>query len=271
MTDIATSRSPSGDQESTTQKAKDEARDVGQTAVAAGGNVAQTAKEQGKEVGRETARQARNLYGEARGHLRQQAGDQQRRAAGGIRTLGDELRSMAENSNGSGPASELAHQAASRVSGVADWLESREPGQLVDEVKQFARRRPGTFLVGAAVLGILAGRLTRGLVADAHDQSDATAAYPTTEPSGVYGSGYQAGDPTAAYPTTAAPTGGAATTYPGGADPMVGAPAYPTVADVEPDSTVYRGSTVDPGVVPEQPIERGPWDGGTNGTTGNRP
>jgi hypothetical protein len=254
MTDIATSRSPSGGQESTTQKAKEEARDVGQTAVAAGGDVAQTAKQEGREVVRETARQARDLYGEARGHLRQQAGDQQRRAAGGIRSLGSELHGMAEN--GSGPASELARQAAGRVSGVADWLEAREPGQLVDEVKQFARRHPGTFLAGAAVLGVLAGRMTRGLVADAHDDDGgATRAYPTADP-----------DATSAYPTT-----GPATGYPAANDPTVGMTSYPTVADADPDGTVYAGSTADPlppvappPVTPpvNPPVERGPWDSG---------
>ncbi|MEV0718637.1 hypothetical protein [Asanoa sp. NPDC050611] len=264
MTDIATSRSPSGGQESTTQKAKEEARDVGQTAVAAGGDVAQTAKEQGREVARETARQARDLYGEARGHLRQQAGDQQRRAAGGIRSLGSELHGMAQT--GSGPASDLARQAAGRVSDVADWLEAREPGQLVDEVKRFARKHPGTFLAGAAVLGVLAGRMTRGLVADAQDDGssrvtatgDPTRAYPTGDQTAAY----PTGDQTAAYPTgdqTAAyPTGGPATAYPAGTDPLVGS-AYPSVADRDPDGTLYAGSTADP-VPPVPPVERGPWD-----------
>ncbi|GIF77767.1 hypothetical protein [Asanoa siamensis] len=281
MTDIATPRSPSGGQESTTQKAKDEARDVGKTAAAAGGDVAQTAKEQGKEVARETARQARDLYGEARGHLRDQAGSQQRRAAGGIRALGDELRGMAENSNGSGPAGELARQASGRISDIADWLEAREPGELVTEVKEFARRHPGTFLAGAAVLGVLAGRMTRGLVADAHDDDsrarttdDPTAAYPTGAPPAAYppetyATGtppvtYPTGTPPVTYPTgtppVTYPTDGPATAYPAAADPMVGTATYPTVRDSDPDSTVYAGSTADPAVVPEQPVERGPWD-----------
>jgi hypothetical protein len=169
MTDIATSRSQSGGQASTTDKAKNEATEVGRTAVAAGGDVTQTAKEQGQQVAQETARQARDLYGATRTQLRDQASAQQRRAAGGIRSIGDEIRSMAERGGQSGPASELAQQASGRISEVADWIEAREPGQVVDEVKQFARQHPGTFLAGAAILGMLAGRLTRGLVADAHD------------------------------------------------------------------------------------------------------
>ncbi|MBO4209166.1 hypothetical protein GSF22_24675 [Micromonospora echinofusca] len=127
--------------------------------------MAQTAREQGREVVTEATRQARNLYGEARDQLTTQAGTQQRRAAGGLRSLADEMRTMAEQGGQTGPVSELARQAADRVHGVAGWLEEREPGDLVAEVRDYARRNPGTFLVGAAVLGVLAGRLTRNVAA----------------------------------------------------------------------------------------------------------
>ena len=39
----------------------------------------------------------------------------------------------------------------------------RKPGQVVDEMQSFARRRPAVFLVLAAGAGLVAGRLTRGL------------------------------------------------------------------------------------------------------------
>jgi gas vesicle protein len=234
MTDTATSWSPSDGQESTTDKAKTEAKEVGRTAAAAGGDVAHTAKEQGKEVARETARQARDLYGTTRAQLRDQASAQQRRAAGGIRSIGDEIRSMAEQGGQSGPASELAQQASGRIADVADWIEAREPGQVVDEVKQFARRHPGAFLAGAAILGVLAGRLTRGVVADAHDDGP--------EPqSGSNGWGAAPVSPTV--PPSTVPS--------------------PTVAETAPDSTVYVTSTADPAVTPAAPVERGPWDAGT--------
>ncbi|MEV4537503.1 hypothetical protein AB0J82_27370 [Asanoa sp. NPDC049518] len=176
MTDTATSWSPSDGQESTTDKAKTEAKEVSRTAVAAGGDVAQTAKDQGRQVAHETARQARDLYGTTRTQLRDQASAQQKRAAGGIRSISDEIRSMAEQGGQSGPASDLARQASGRIADVADWIEAREPGQVVDEVKRFARRRPGAFLAGAAILGVLAGRLTRGVVADARDSDQGAGA-----------------------------------------------------------------------------------------------
>ncbi|MFG1918801.1 hypothetical protein [Micromonospora sp. NPDC048898] len=156
---------------------RDQARQVGAEAAQAGGAVAQTAKEQGTEVGREAARQARNLYGEARTQLASQTGEQQRRAAGGLRSLADEMRSMAEQGGQAGPVTELARQAADRVHGVAGWLEQREPGDLLTEVRDYARRNPGTFLVGAAVLGVLAGRLTRGISAAGDDSGNGTSTY----------------------------------------------------------------------------------------------
>jgi hypothetical protein len=52
-------------------------------------------------------------------------------------------------------------------------LEQREPGDLVAEVRRFAQRRPGAFLVGALLAGVAAGRLTRGVIAASSDKSDA--------------------------------------------------------------------------------------------------
>lgn len=175
--DLSPTSSTYGQESTNGGGVRDQARQVGSEAANAGGAVAQTAKEQGTEVGREAARQARNLYGEARTQLASQTGEQQRRAAGGLRSLADEMRSMAEQGGQAGPVSEMARQAADRVHGVAGWLEAREPGDLITEVRDYARRNPGTFLVGAAVLGVLAGRLTRGISAAGDDSGNGSSAY----------------------------------------------------------------------------------------------
>ena len=41
---------------------------------------------------------------------------------------------------------------------------------LLDDVRRFAARRPGMFLAIAAGVGVVAGRLTRGLAADDNDR-----------------------------------------------------------------------------------------------------
>jgi hypothetical protein len=92
-----------------------------------------------------------------------QASAQQQRAAQQLRSVANELHEMVATGGQSGLATEVARQAADRVSGAASWLEQREPGDLLDGVRGFARRRPGMFLLGAAIAGLAAGRLTRGL------------------------------------------------------------------------------------------------------------
>lgn len=105
-----------------------------------------------------------------RSELSSQGSDQQSRAAGGLRTLADDLGGMADHAD-SGVGGDLARQAAQRTRTAADWLEAREPGDVVAELTSYARRRPGAFLAGAAVLGLVAGRLTRGVVAEKQDDT----------------------------------------------------------------------------------------------------
>src|SRR5437764_2822773 len=143
MTQSYASGPSSGSGSLTSQTVREQAANVGQGAAEAGGRVAQTAREQTAEVVRETGTQARNLMNEAQDQLRHQTSMQQKRAAEGLRALGSELRSMAgHGEEQQGVAAELVQQAAGRAQQAADWLEQREPGQVLDEVRQFARRRP---------------------------------------------------------------------------------------------------------------------------------
>jgi len=92
-----------------------------------------------------------------------------------------------------GPATDLAHQAADKLGDAAQWLEGRDPGSLVEEVRNLARRKPGAFLLGAAAAGVLAGRLTRGAVQASRNDSQSSGSYNggstyadrTTAPSGT--------------------------------------------------------------------------------------
>ena len=151
------------------------AQGVAQDAAAGGKQTAETAKEQAAEVAQEAKSQARALVDQARQQLADQTGTQQETAATGLHSIADELTGMLEGQGANdGLAAELAQQASTRVRDAASWLESRQPSDLLDEVRSFARRRPGTFLLGAAALGVVGGRLTRGLAADASDGSAGT-------------------------------------------------------------------------------------------------
>lgn len=163
-----------------TQVARDQASEVGQSAADAGRHVAGTAKEQAGEVARETRRQAGDLLDQARRQAKDQAKGGQQQAVQGLRSLAGELNRMADGGNDRGPLSDLTEQAAGRVHDLAGWLDRREPGDLVEEVRRLARRRPGAFLVGAAIAGVLAGRLTRGAVDAARDTDSGPSADVTT-------------------------------------------------------------------------------------------
>src|ERR1700710_2440991 len=82
--------------------AKDQAAQVGGTAAQAGGQVARTTKDQAANVVGEATQQARDLLGEARTQVGDQVGAQKGRAVGGLRSLGDELRQLADEGNGLG-------------------------------------------------------------------------------------------------------------------------------------------------------------------------
>jgi hypothetical protein len=156
---------------STTDVAKDEARNVGQTAAQAGSQVASTAADQAKEVASETKAQAQDLLQQGRQQLRQQAVTSQQKAATGLQGIAAQLRDMVDgNAAAPGPARDLVEQGTAKVEEFASWLQNREPADLLDEVRSFARRKPGTFLLGAALAGVLAGRLTSGVKA-AHSDS----------------------------------------------------------------------------------------------------
>lgn len=154
--------------------AKQEASDLKDTATDAAKDVTGTAKDEAKAVAHETKAQAKDLFDQTRQELSEQASKQQQRLAGGLDSLGSELSSMARNSDGNGVASDLVQKASDRISGMATWLGDREPGEVMHDVKSFARRRPGAFIGGALVAGIVAGRLTRALAANAKDESSSS-------------------------------------------------------------------------------------------------
>jgi len=159
--------------DSTADMAKDQASQVSQSARASGKQVASTVADEASNVAAETRRQTKQLGQEVSHQAQQQAALQKDKAASGLYSLGEELRSMARQGGQSGPATDLAHQAADKVTDLAGWLEQRDPGSLLEEVRTYARRKPGTFLIGAAAAGIVAGRLTRGTVGASHQGANA--------------------------------------------------------------------------------------------------
>jgi hypothetical protein len=152
--------------------AKDEAADLGKNAAEKGKQVAGTAKDEAGKVLSEVKGQTKQLFDQTRTELSDQAGTQQQRVASGLKSLSEELSGMGRSSETQGVAADVVNMAASRVGDIATWLEARDPGSLLDEVRQFAARRPGAFIGFAAAAGLIAGRLTRSLVGVASDEKE---------------------------------------------------------------------------------------------------
>jgi hypothetical protein len=178
---------PLGTYGSSSGSVRDEAASVTSDAAQSGRQVADTAISEAKDVVGEARTQLSTLMQEFRSEATDQASGQSDRAVKGLRSLSDELKQMASSSQQNGLATSLVGQAADRVQSVAGWLEQRQPGEVLDEVRDFARRRPGTFLAAAAVVGLIGGRLTRGLTADSGTTSTSLATTSATDGSAYAG------------------------------------------------------------------------------------
>ena len=193
--------------------------DVVDTAKQEAAGVADTAKHEAKEVGREARTQLTSLYHQTAGEMKDQAAQRQQRLAEGLQSAGSELRGMADSGTQQGVATDVVRQVSHRLDRAGSWLGSRDPGELVEEVKRYARRRPVVFLAAAALTGIVVGRLTRSLAAGSPDSNGSRGAYGDGNGralggTGAYGGGQvygtgaaYAGDQYGATPNGALPNG----------------------------------------------------------------
>ena len=127
--------------------------------------MAEVAKEQASQVASEAAAQAKNVVGDAvaqvSGQMREQGGAQRDKLVTTLSTLGDDLSSMANQGN-PGLATDLTRQVADQARSFTARLDGRDVGDLLDDVRSFARQRPGVFLLGSLAAGVVAGRLLAG-------------------------------------------------------------------------------------------------------------
>ncbi|MEK8174540.1 hypothetical protein NKH77_52575 [Streptomyces sp. M19] len=109
----------------------------------------------------EATAQGRNLYEQMKGRTTEEAGTQSRRLADGIRQWSDELRRMSESAESNSTVASLVSRTADRGHDLARYLDQRQPGELLDDLQEFGRRRLGAFLAGAALVGFAVSRVGR--------------------------------------------------------------------------------------------------------------
>ena len=147
----------------TASTAKDEAAQVTSTAAAAASDVAGTAKQQAGQVAGEAVNQLKSLTDDARSQAAQQAGNATEKLSTTVRSLAAEVRDMSQGKgDASGTLAGLAAQLADRGEQIADHISAQGPAGLVQDLRSFASRRPGTFLLGALAAGMVTGRLVKG-------------------------------------------------------------------------------------------------------------
>jgi len=167
--------------------AKETAKDALGSASEHGSAVADTAKDEATKVVGEAKDKATDLLADVKSQADEQSKAQLQNLASKIGELADELEGLVTNSDTNGTVTSAAQQLAGKTRQLSQHLEGRQPLDLLEDARGFARRRPGAFLAGAAAAGLLAGRLTRGAKAsqDSDDSAPAaTASSPTaTTPS----------------------------------------------------------------------------------------
>jgi hypothetical protein len=153
--------------------AGDQSQGMGTQAKEAGQRMGSVAKDEAGRVVGEAGRQAREMIDRTRSEVMAEAGTQQERVATGLRSASDELSAMGrgESVEESGMASQLVRSAGERTRAIADWLGERDPQALMEEVRAYARRRPGMFLAAAAIAGVALGRVTRAAIGNASDSN----------------------------------------------------------------------------------------------------
>ncbi|HEU4426887.1 MAG TPA: hypothetical protein VFR67_30510 [Pilimelia sp.] len=186
--------------------------------------MAQTAKHEARHVAGEVSTQARRVAQDMRGQVRDKAQQGHGTLVNRLRQTADELRDMSSSRDDS-PARTLVASLAERTSRLAEQLEAKGPDGVLSEVQEFARRRPGTFLIAAAAAGFVVGRVGKSVLSAPNGPLSST-------PSG-------AREPTMDSATELVRDGGA------WSDPQ------PTAVAT---GTVYQSGGSEPVAVPDEPL-----------------
>ncbi|MGW2835394.1 hypothetical protein [Streptomyces sp. NPDC001286] len=143
------------------QSAKEQASATAGQAGKAAGEVAGTALDQAKTVAGEARRQAGSAVGDLRSRVTEEVEGQTRRAAGTVRQWADDLAELAGKASDDSPARGLVSQMADGGHRAADYLDDHGVQGMAEDLKGFARRRPGAFLASAALAGLAVGRMAK--------------------------------------------------------------------------------------------------------------
>jgi len=145
------------------ETAEQEGTAVARHARQAAGEVGATAREQVGQVAQEAKGQAKHVVHNVRERVAGEAEQQAQRVSKQINRIADELHSMAENSGSESMTAPALRQVAESGRQAARFLDERGAQGLLTSAQDYARRKPGTFLIGAAVAGFLVARVAKSV------------------------------------------------------------------------------------------------------------
>jgi len=119
-------------------------------------DLAATATETVKQEAATFADKAKDTVGEQAGKAQTAASQTLGDFASAVRKAGDELAQSDQSMAG-----RLVQQAANGLEQVSRSLADKQPGELIDTVRDFGRSNPVAFIGGAVLLGIALGRFAR--------------------------------------------------------------------------------------------------------------
>ncbi|MGZ3145356.1 hypothetical protein ACVDFE_25830 [Lentzea chajnantorensis] len=141
--------------------ARDEGSQVAQHAKEAAGEVGSTVRDQAAHVAQEAKQQTRHVVNDVRERVAAEAEQQAQRVSKQLGRIADELSEMAGGASSDSMSAGAIQSAADTSRQAARFLDERGAQGLLDSARDYARRKPGTFLLGAAVAGFLIGRVAK--------------------------------------------------------------------------------------------------------------
>lgn len=152
--------------------------DTAQTAKEEVGAVAGTVKDETKQFAQQATEQARGLVDELHGDVRQRAEQQATKVAQTLHTTSRQLSSMANSSDqNQGVVPALLREGANTVDRIAGRLDAGGLDAVFSDVRSWARRNPGTFVLGALAAGFVGGRFVRNLSRDQFSSNGSSPGY----------------------------------------------------------------------------------------------
>jgi hypothetical protein len=137
--------------------------DTGSSMQGGGGQATEQAKQQSQQLAQQARQQASDLANRGTEQAKSQLANQKHNTSQRLTPIQSALRETAQQlrKQGQGSVGQYADRAADQVERFSTYLRETDVDEIMDEVRDFARRRPGLFLGGAAAVGFLATRFLK--------------------------------------------------------------------------------------------------------------